>query len=91
MLAWWTGLTFPLYMSPSDFPPDCVLQPQKVARNQWLMICTDLLTFTLDGLEKCMMQEFLEIPLSTHKGISETLFPEWKKSNCTRGSSTCGT
>ena len=66
-------------MSPSDFPPDCVLQPQKVARNQWLMICTDLLTFTLNGLEKYMMQEFLEIPLSTHKGISGTLFPEWKK------------
>ena len=33
------------------------------------MICTDLLTFTLDGLEKYMMQEFLEIPLSTHKGV----------------------
>lgn len=29
VLVWWTGLTFPLYMSPSDFPPDCVLQPQK--------------------------------------------------------------
>ena len=35
-----------------------------------MIICTDLLTFTLDGLEKYMMQEFLEIPPSQWNIVS---------------------